>query len=368
MAATLASGLVVSKDNGCGWGYVPSNVPRDLFIDIAGRKSTPSVAFAISSKFAGQYTDAGGLLFRSELFATSDAGTTWAKVGAAFDPSLLLETVDLTESNPQRVYVSAIRGSGASVQGVFLVSDDGGATFRERSVPLIPNEDRAPFIGAVSPTNADVVYVRTSATPGKPNRLLVTTDAGRTWTEKHKTTGAMLGFALSHDGSRVYLGSQEDGLWSASASDLVFSKKSSVQVQCLAAGANGLWACSNEVSGFVVGFSGDEGATFEPRLRLSGLRGPLECPAGSTTHDKCLPDWPRQRNELGIPTADAGNPDAGGPDATVDARSGDKGNKCGCAVHDGSTGFGLAIVGISVAVALRAARRIRTQERRSQED
>ena len=358
VSATLSTGLVITKDNGCSWSYASDPVPRDLFIDAAGKRGDNRSAVAITSKYSGM-TDAGAIQFRSELFATSDGGTTWSKVGQAFDPQLLLETVELTESNPQRIYVSAIKGSGADTQGFLLVSDDGGVTFTQRPVPLVVNEDRAPYIGAVSPTNADVVYVRTSATPGKPNRLLVSTDAGRNWTVKHQTLGAMLGFALSPDGTRVWLGSQEDGLFGASAADLVFTKKSSTQIQCLTASSEGLWACSNEVSGFVVGFSRDEGATFAPKLRLSGLRGPLECPVGSSTHDKCVPDWPRQRTELGIGTADAGigatvTPDVGGSAVPPSSSS-----KCGCNVKSDAAGAsvagasGLAVLVASALAALR---------------
>jgi hypothetical protein len=51
-------------------------------------------------------------------------------------------------------------------------------------------------------------------------------------------------------------------------------------VQCLAFQGSRLLACSDEVSGFVVGASTDDGASFTPLLRLSCVRGPLACGEG----------------------------------------------------------------------------------------
>ncbi len=92
-------------------------------------------------------------------------------------------------------------------------------------------------------------------------------------------SGQMLGFALSPDGTKIYIGSQEDGLWSASTTDFVFTKKSSIDVQCLATRNDELWVCSAAASGyFIAGVSTDEGATFTPKLPLIGtLTGPIAC-------------------------------------------------------------------------------------------
>jgi hypothetical protein len=81
-----------------------------------------------------------------------------------------------------------------------------------------------------------------------------------------------------------------------------------VEVSCLAIADDGLWTCSNEKSGFVLGLSKDEGATFETKLHFCDIRGPLACAPGSTTHNECTlggnvsnatPPWPPQRAILG---------------------------------------------------------------------
>ena len=64
----------------------------------------------------------------------------------------------------------------------------------------------------------------------------------------------MLGFALSSDGSKIFIGSNEDGLLMAEASDLVFHRQNAkIHVQCLATRGNELWACAPAVDGFVGG-------------------------------------------------------------------------------------------------------------------
>jgi hypothetical protein len=121
-----------------------------------------------------------------------------------------------------------------------------------------------------------VVDLAADGTPTFRGAHLFEVEAGKGY------TGEMLGFALSPDGKKIYIGSDEDGLWMGSSTDLVFQKKSSLVVQCLATRGNELWACSAAVSGFIAGVSTDDGATFTPKLPLIGtLAGPIACAAGT---------------------------------------------------------------------------------------
>ena len=108
-------------------------------------------------------------------------------------------------------------------------------------------------------------------------------DGGKTFKTAFTGAGTMLGFALSPDGSKVYLGGPVDMLQVASRDDSVFTQKAQVRVQRLLTVGTKLYACSSEVSGFIVGVSTDDGATFAPKLHLSCVRGPLACPATSGT-------------------------------------------------------------------------------------
>ena len=116
----------------------------------------------------------------------------------------------------------------------------------------------------------------------------------------------------------------------------------------MASGAS-LWACSNMVSGFVVGRSEDDGATFTPQLKLSGIRGPIGC-APQSTSQRCVDSWPALRDQLaGTGSQDAGK-DAGTPAAPIE--SGGR-----CSSGSGNVGGGAALGGVSLALVLATLRK-----------
>lgn len=366
VGVTTFEGLGVTHDNACTFAFVGGDLSNANYIDIAVRKDTFTSAVVITSNFANMIDDAGNAYFQSKVFITTDSGKTWAKKGPDLDQTILVETVDWSQADPTRIYISGARGSGVNPAGVILVSDDGGGTFTEHPVPLVGKE-RAPFIAALDPANKDIVYVRTNGSQVDPARLLVSKDGGKTWNVAFSSKGPLQGFALSDDGSKVWLGGPNDGLYSATAKDLVFSKISGLQVQCLGYHMGQLWACSNEFSGFTAGVSMDDGKTFDARLHLSTVRGPLSCPSGTPTHELCTADWPTQEAALGISTtsdggvADAGDGGDAGPTTTLSGGGG------GCSMETlaGPSGVAGASLGASF-LALgwrRRVRRSREQER-----
>jgi MYXO-CTERM domain-containing protein len=344
------SGLAVSADRGCSWTLAPGT-ETTIVPDVArGADGASAIAVTNIASFAD---DAGVLHFDTSILETANSGNTWTPLAGVIDPLLTIDTIDLAKSDPLRIYVTGIQ-YGATVAKM-LVSTDGGGSYVEHDIPLTGKENGA-FIAAVDPNNADVVYVRTlgpiNGGTGLGSRLLVTTDAGKTFTA-HWSGDKMLGFALSPDGTRVYLGSALDGLLVANASDLVFTQRSTLSVQCLATLGNTLFACSSEPSAhavtgapFVLGASTDEGTTFAPLLTLAGIRGPLQCPPSSIATTKCVPEWPVLAEQLAI---DAGTPDAGGEPS--------KTGGCGCDTSDGSASTGLLLVAVALIAAL--ARRLR---------
>jgi hypothetical protein len=320
--AGVFDGLAVAKEPACGWAFASGGLAKESIIDVAVRPDTPHVAVALTGTNTGQ-GDLGSR-FHSQVFETTDDGATWTSLGTALDPMLIVETVDVAASDPKRIYVSAIVGEETTIGAYLLSSSDRGTTWERRSIPLDFASERAPFIAAVDPKNADRVYVRSSG--GGASRLLVTDDAGKTFRAVF-SGGEMLGFALSPDGSKVYLGGPVDGLKLASRDELVFQQRSSIPIECLMANGTSLFACSNEGSGFIVGASQDDGATFTARLRLSTVRGPLACARG-TQAAACADEWPALRAQLGV-AEDAGTPSDAGPQLV---RSAPKSSSCGCSV------------------------------------
>lgn len=364
MIATTFQGLAVSRDGACNWSFAGGALQNLVMIDLTSRPSTPGTVVAFASSYDGQ-DDAGLIFFKSTLFETKDEGKTFAPLGPSLHPSLLGETVDVTASDPERLYVSTLRNPGTAATAQLLTSRDYGKTFEENPIALT-NSERAAFIAAVDPVNADRVYVRTSNALDMPSRLLVTDDAGKTFRTIFTGAGPLAGFALSKDGKKIWVGGPRDGLRVANTTDFGFVQKSTAEIGCLALADDGVWACSNEKSGFVVGLSKDEGATFETKLHFCDIRGPLTCAQGSTQQVQCVlggtasnasPPWPTQKAILGCGPIDGDAGADAGIDGGTPARpgDGDAGGGGGCTVRAPSpkpVAAFAAAVGAAIAIAL----------------
>jgi hypothetical protein len=293
LIAGVSKGLNVSPDVGCNWNCIGQNgLSGQAIADIAVRPDAPTSAVAITKTFFE--TDSGAEETTSEVYETTDNGVTWTQIGTPIDPTVVVQTIDVAPGDAKRLYVSGTRGYGAAKTASLFVSTDHGMTWNEKPLPSAQYDyttEDSVYIGAVDPSNIDRVYLRSSGIlTGGRSRLTVVTNASTTaqfataqiFTVEAgmsgEMTGELLGFALSPDGQKVFVGTKEDGLWEASASDLKFTQKSTKVIQCLATRGNELWACSAAVSGFVAGVSTDDGVTFTPKLPLIGsLSGPIAC-------------------------------------------------------------------------------------------
>jgi hypothetical protein len=285
------AGLDVSTDLGCNWTCVDGPLAKQGVADIVVRPDAADVVLALTSTYLP--ADAGGGTL-SQVFESTDDGAHWAPLGASLDPGLLVQTIDVAKGAPQDIYVSGTRGFGSSRTASLLVSTDRGAHWLEHSLTLFdPATEDSIYIGAVDPTDPNRVYVRSSAlVTGGLSRLFVTTNAGQSFQAIQSfqvpdpgiasSNNEILGFALSPDGSKIYAGTKLAGLFMASRSDMTFRKTSSIHVQCLATRGSELWACSDAVSGFVLGMSADDGATFSPKMAtITSLAGPIACGASA---------------------------------------------------------------------------------------
>jgi hypothetical protein len=290
-------GLAVSHDVGCDFACVEGPLAGQAIVDLAVRADDPHAVVALASSYV--FGDAGPA-YDTRVWQSLDDGASWAQLGVPLDPAVAVTTIDVAPTDPQRLYVSGTRGYGSSRTASLFVSANGGASWTERPLPFDAATEVQVFIGAIDPTSADRVYLRSSGV----SRLFVSSDAGRSFQIPLTLTGPMLGFAIAPDGSEVYAGSEEDGLFAAagaatdgaaaaatdgavvtavdgaaaSATDggLAFRKIASIHVQCLATRGTELWACSDVESGFVVGVS-TAGGPFVPKLRDGELAGPIAC-------------------------------------------------------------------------------------------
>lgn len=353
LIAGTVNGLAISDDTGCTWLRRPP-IENRFILDVATFPGAPNEVVAITNDGV---SDAGPFHYDSFLARSSDGAKTWAITVPPLDPTLVIDTVDFAKSDPKRIYVTA-RHYEPKLEAFLLVSTDGGATFVSRPIPF-EDTDRGAYIGAVDPTSADRVYVRVSATGESgttiaAGRLLVTDDAGKTWTERWRG-GPPLGFALSPDGKKVWVGSSFGGLYAADTTSFAFVERQPFNVKCLTATNDRLYACSDEFVpadaaprvSFVLGESLDDGATFSSVYKLKEIRGPLACANGTTTA-KCVAEWPKLKVDLAI---DAGTTPPPTPTPAPDG--------CGCRSAFGAeagAGSGAALV-IVLALALGRRRR-----------
>jgi hypothetical protein len=255
----------------------------------------------------------------NRVLVSRDGGATFTTAGTIADGVLPL-TIEAAGARAQRVYVTAVATDGS--RAVLLRSDDGGGRFED--VPLDLHGGRDAYLAGVDATNPDVVYLR-SALPGDDaglpggTLLLRSTDGARHFSVIARTTGPMLGFALSGDGRTVWYGGPEapDRLWRSDDGGGSFARVNDVRVLCLRWHANALYVCAPFASeGYALGRSSDGGRSVSPVVRFETLRGPPACAAGSVGSSVCAQRWPVIR-QMFAPD-DAGTPDASTRDATAD--------------------------------------------------
>ena len=308
MLAALVRPLNLSTDCGCTWQPVLGDSMDQSITDIAKAGGSSVLALA--------RTSGPPLGFRVER--SNDSGRTWNQL-SELPQRLQAFTLDVTPSDPMRVYVSVIlspdAGAGiAEATPALLVSDDGGSTWNAPLPIQGATIDDQPFIAAVHPTNADTVYVRTDAwTPNDEtglddanDALLVTDDGGAHFREVLRKTGKLFGFALSPDASNVVVGYGDPqqavrnvspydvGIYRASTADFAFTQELNAAVSCLTWNGHGLYACFDDS----VGVSADGSvpstvAGFTQILSNRDVRGPLACNSAM-----CLAQWQEGSDDL----------------------------------------------------------------------
>jgi photosystem II stability/assembly factor-like uncharacterized protein len=298
------AGLNVSKDLGCNWSCIGGQLASQQIADTVVRPDAPHEVLALTKTF-GAGPDAGT---SSQVFQSVDDGATWTPLGTALDPAFVVETIDVVVGDPKRIYVSGERGYGPGRTASLFVSTDGAMTWTEHPLTFFDRtQEDSLYIGGVDPTDENRVYLRSRAlATGGNSNLYVSKDGGQTFQQAIKTfvfptppassyiiLGELSGFALSPDGSKVYAGSKESGLWMASRDTLTFTQvNAKVQVLCLATRQTSsgpeLWACSTELGGFIVGKSTNDGASFEVKMAtVTSMNGLVACNPSSATTNAC---------------------------------------------------------------------------------
>jgi MYXO-CTERM domain-containing protein len=370
-------GVSVSKDQGCSWEFTLTA----SIVDIVVRRDDPHSALALASSYSGR-DDAGASAYLTQVFATPDDGATWAQQGMAVDPDVAVETLDIAPSDPNTMYIGGARtliGADGSINrtGTVLASTNGGASYTATEIPLLPIEfESSAFVSAVDPNDPQRVYVRISQSTGSTansniDRLIVSDDGAATFRTVYQATGALPGFALSSDGSKVFIGDSGAGVLVAAAPPVdsgapySFAQRSTDIVECLAWSSGNLYACTRQSSQNTLfeelAVSTNDGLTFSPVFRFGCVSGPLACESG-TIASTCGMEFPGVQPVLGScdggSAADASAPDSSVPDSDASAgTSRPRASSCGCEAGEaaGEVG-GLSAIALLVAMVLRRRR------------
>jgi MYXO-CTERM domain-containing protein len=312
IVARTDGALVASQDNWCNFRSVFGN-GTDAVDDITRDPAAPNGIVAL----VGSYDKTAG--FSSRVISSTDSGRTWSSPLPLPSASIAQGlSLDLAPSAPDRLYATGLDAMG---QGNIVVSDDRGQHFTAHTITA-PNSGSAPYIAAISQKNKDVVFVRTDGFTDldgidtASDGLLVSTDAGVTWTTVLSRHAKLFGFALSPNETTLLAGfgdpqlsattidPMDAGLYEADVATLLadlahgeahFTKIFASSITCLRWTPQNLFACTLAgETGFEVGRAADASFTlatgnpFTPLLLLKDVT-PLPCGEGTSAYG-CFTD------------------------------------------------------------------------------
>jgi hypothetical protein len=377
--------LNASRD-GCRWKPTLGGGGSTFVVDYTVVRSELATIVALVANYHDGTIDYA-------LWKSIDGAESWSQLGAV--PTENAYTLDVDPADPTHIYVTGLDNN----VGQLLRSSDGGISWNAHPIPNT-NISEPPYLAALHPGDARRIYVRTDSWVPLDgdltahDALLYSSDGGETWTELFRNRAKLLGFALSPDGTTVLVGYGDPfqggaiavpgpfGIFKSATDTFAFEPVFSGRIGCLAWTARGVYICASQhFDGFELALLPD--ADFNaaakcivPLLRLPDVKGPLECPAG-TSGTACNANWIAACTVFGACT-DAGSnagkcvgddastggaedagPDGGGlpPPPPVVASGQDGG--CGCRARSGPTRTSPIFLALLSSAALLGRRRVR---------
>lgn len=347
--ATTFNGLRVSRDGGCSFTTATAELPAgapgriaDLWVAAIDIAPTGEIWVATSDNMKP-----------NDVLSSSDGGVTFGSRGAGL-PALLWKSVAVAPSDAMHVYVSGYQLVDNPTTQLFSTRDAGQhwtpadlAGVQLGVMPLVT-------VAAIDPANPDQLYIVSSGSSGKGDRLYRSLDGATSFHEVLATTQPITSVVL-RDATTVLVVSGDGTFRSDTGGESFGPATATPQLGCLGKRPDGtLVGCAAnwEPDFMAIGRSADA-AQWEKIFRFVELDGPLACPAGTPGHDICdVQLWPGVQTQFGAtgPTCPSAT-DLPMGDVVAPPRSGG----C-CDAGDGATvGLGL----LTMLVAWRLGRRDR---------
>jgi hypothetical protein len=326
-----------SDHRGCNW-VGNESLRNESVRALAFRPGDDTTVLAIGSR-------TGGI---AAAWRSTDAGITF---GAPLleVPEHVFNTVHYAPSDPQRLYVAAIKQTVPQDSTLYR-SDDGGGNWTP--IPFTQFDQPPIRVLAVDPLNADVIWLRNDSAI---DRVFRSTNGGLAFSLVHSIDTDVVGMALTDAGATQWLAvSRADGLLHATtASPAFLPVPGSPIARCVEAEGDAVYVCAHPYEDpYSAAVTFDGGATFDTAMTFQRISGPLTgCPADSSHVTICQPLWPQVRLNLGLdattptpsPTPTPGNPGDRDPGCSCSLARQDGDPFAGCTYLLGAAAIALAI-------------------------
>ncbi|HKU40559.1 MAG TPA: MYXO-CTERM sorting domain-containing protein [Polyangiales bacterium] len=335
-------GLSRTNDRGCHWEgvepFAETSVPA-LIHDPASPQRLYLAAYS------NQPDGKGG------VYVSEDAGKTWQKLMPA-DERDYVGTIRLAPGDAKRIYASGQTWDGSGKYSFYIASSsDAGKTWQRTPVQLTEEELEVTLF-AVHPKNPELITARAGGRSPMsiPERLLVSRDAGKTWSSPLAIT-LLSSVAFSADGSKTWVAGG-DGLFESTDDLATFKRLGDATSMSYVTEREGQLL----VAGYYTGLgSGDNGIgemrapdRYDSFMQLTDVKAPVACDASSPTAQTCAPWWMDWQREL-LDGQFAG--DAGMPVGTAGASGAVAASGTGGSAAGGSAAAGMGAAGSAAGAA-----------------
>lgn len=322
-------------DRGCTWTGTES-LRNEAVRALAFRPGDDTAVIAVGSR-------TGGI---AAAWRSTDAGLTF---GAPLleVPDHVFNTVHFAPSDPQRLYVAALKQTVPQDSTLYR-SADGGANWT--AIPFTQFDQPPIRVLAVDPVNADVVWLRNDSAT---DRVFRSTNGGLVFSLVYSVDTDIVGMALTDAGATQWLAvSRTDGLLHATTASPEFLPVTGSPIaRCVEAEGDAVYVCAHPYQDpYSAAVTFDGGATFDSAMTFQRITGPRTgCDADSSHVALCEQLWPAVRTNLGL---DGATPT---PSPTPTPRAGDGGGGCSCSFEPGAPAAGSAwlLAGAAIALAIR---------------